>query len=97
MLGKETVYQGEWRSGKLHGWGKLVLLAFAKEREKRIIEVDGHFKGGLMEGSVVCTFSSGEKFMGQVSGEQIEKEGTFVSEEGILTGLWEKSRLVCLI
>ena len=56
-----------------------MLLAFAKEREKRIIEVDGHFKGGMMEGSVVCTFSSGERFMGQVKGGQIEQEGTFMS------------------
>lgn len=96
-MNRELVYQGEWRGGKLHGWGKLVLLAFARERERRIIEVDGHFKCGLMEGSVVCTFSGGEKFMGQAASGQIEKEGTFVGEEGILTGLWEKNRLVCLI
>lgn len=36
-MNKELVYQGEWRSGKFHGWGKLVLLTFAKEREKSII------------------------------------------------------------
>jgi hypothetical protein len=35
--------------------------------------------------------------MGSLKGGQIENEGTFVSEQGILTGHWEGSCLMLLI
>lgn len=83
--------------GKMHGWGKLVLLPFVKDREREILQVDGNFRGGQVEGTVVCVFNTGEKFMGMIKGGNIEHEGTFVSEKGILTGHWEGSCLVLLI
>lgn len=33
----EVVYQGEWREGKFHGWGKLLLLPFLNQQEKEVI------------------------------------------------------------
>jgi hypothetical protein len=47
-LGGEIVYQGEWRGGKMHGWGKLVLLPFLGHKEREIVEVDGNFRSGLL-------------------------------------------------
>lgn len=35
--------------------------------------------------------------MGLIKNQSIEKEGTFVSEKGIMTGFWENSRLIYLI
>jgi hypothetical protein len=58
-LNGEIIYQGEWRMGKMHGWGKLILLAFSKGKEREIIEVDGNFRGGQVEGTVVCVFNTG--------------------------------------
>ena len=61
------IYQGEWRNGKMHGWGKLVLLPFLTGQVSRqIIEVDGNFRNGYIEGTCVCLFTSGEKFMGSI-------------------------------
>lgn len=79
FLKDEIVYQGEWRSGKMHGWGKLILLPFVQGREKQIIEVDGNFRNGAIEGTVVCVFNTGERFMGIIKDGSIEHEGTFVS------------------
>ena len=52
------------------------------------MSVDGNFRNGMVEGTVVCLFNSGEKFMGAIKRGRIEEEGTFVSESGILTGHW---------
>ncbi len=43
----------------MHGWGKLILLPFAKSREREIIQIDGNFRGGVLEGTALCIFSSG--------------------------------------
>lgn len=84
--------------GRFHGWGKLVLLGFPQARKERaIIEVDGNFRGGEMEGTTLCLFNSGERFMGAMREGSIEREGTFVGEKGILTGHWENNRLLFLI
>jgi hypothetical protein len=31
-INNEIIYQGEWRAGKMHGWGKLVMLPFVNGR-----------------------------------------------------------------
>ena len=72
MVKSQVVYQGEWREGRLHGWGKLILLPFLKGADKAIIEVEGNFRVGVIEGTVVCLFNSGEKFMGVMRRGAIE-------------------------
>ena len=60
MKNTEVLYQGEWRKGKFHGWGKLVLLPFlAPPHAKQIVQIDGNFRNGALEGTCVCLFSSG--------------------------------------
>ena len=59
--------------------------------------MDGNFRNGQIEGTCVCVFTSGEKFMGSIKKGQIEHEGTFVGEQGIMTGHWESSNLILLI
>jgi hypothetical protein len=48
LRNNEIVFQGEWRDGRFHGWGKLILLSFARVGQRVIIEVEGHFKSGMM-------------------------------------------------
>jgi len=43
----------------LHGWGKLVLLPYCKKNTKQIVSVDGNFRSGVNEGTVVCIFNTG--------------------------------------
>ena len=56
----------------MHGWGKLILLPFLKQEDMEVVEVDGNFRNGSLEGTSVCLFSSGEKFMGCIRQGQIE-------------------------
>ena len=65
-----------------------MLLPYLCGQEKEVIEVDGNFRNGQLEGTCVCIFTSGERFMGCVKRGTIEGEGTFVSEKGIMTGHW---------
>jgi hypothetical protein len=81
----------------MHGWGKFILIPPQSPSERVVIEVDGNFRGGVIEGTTMCIFNTGERFMGTMRQGQIEHEGTFVGDKGIFTGYWEESRLIFLI
>jgi len=39
--------------------------------EKPIIQIDGNFRNGEIEGTVLCIFNNGERFMGTIHNKQI--------------------------
>lgn len=97
MLKDEAVYQGEWRNGLFHGWGKLVLRMFHKKGQlerKSVEEVTGNFTDGILNGPATLVFVNGNRFMGVIKNGIIESEGTLTSEKGISIGTWSCSSLV---
>ena len=93
-ISHETVFQGEWKEGLMHGWGKLVLLHHSANQGSRVVQVEGNFRQGTVSGTVMCFFANGERFMGTITKGKAVQEGTYVTDNGILSGKWEASRLV---
>ena len=60
-LGDGTVYKGEWKNNKFHGFGTFV---FGAETQWAGHTFSGNFKDGTYHGYGIYTFPDGEKYVG---------------------------------
>lgn len=82
----EGMYEGEWSSGKPHGWGKLTYDGFEDGKFYSITGEDGTtLKAKFYEGNFVDGY--------RVGYGTVEYEGGYV-EEGTFSGLWQPGKLI---